>query len=476
MIRRKRLLAGMLCMAFFTQVLWARQVAAQELPDSIRITDQLWNLSRSYAHQYTLVRDGNDYGDVPASEVARLLAAMRDTTHPTLLLSDFGLDSAWFARHQNQMFGYIRSKYDYWTAEQEAFAKKQLSDMAHIDSVEREVILQEGIVWIAKDYSMRFNACFYFSGRAPDSLSATENFLGLPWTVNGRPTFNLDIPRLMAGMLPGGRSSAARRFGSEDRLPRMLAEKVFDWYCERQIMPMAVTPYQGYIDSLRKDFQVLGAGESNYIWQIRNRWYQTFCFTLHSPRLPPGAQLLFYATRSGRRLYPEDSLLRQLPGIAERVGRLTFLTDYLAGDPRRKLNVFFFDNRGLSPDHITGFNGTPAGWKEHDLWVRDMHSLANKPDFDVAESIENSKEVNCGCNLRLDDTVMQRAVLLELRDENGGTSTWVLLPDDTPVLWHFEGEGVYRYTKEELGFKGKFGVLYPCRKADALGRLIAATE
>jgi hypothetical protein len=66
---------------------------------------------------------------------------------------------------------------------------------------------------------------------------------------------------------------------------------------------------------------------------------------------------------------------------------------------------------------------------------------------------------------------LRQSILFEVRDEYGNSSTWLLLPDNTPVLWYFQGEQVYKFSYKDLGTNGR-SVQYPCRKLDTEGNLV----
>jgi hypothetical protein len=469
----------------------------ENLPDSITILDNVWNLARSYSCHYTFVREEDGYsvvrnsssfsqgrhhsnatgpetvGGVTNADIRRLIRAINDTGFSELRIGDLGVDSDWIARHSDKLFSYVKRQYDNWTPRQTAFAKKELGDYSNYDPAARRSILQEGFSYLFKDFALQFQLQCYYKGDTALAVSASENYLGLPWQVGNRLSYNPGISRAIVALLPEDPSGNLPRLKG-GHLLQILARQVYEDNISPELPNLAVLEYTSYINELRKDFTVLGAAETSFDWIEFKHYPQTFRFTLGHPSLHPGIQLLFYSVRMGHSLYPPDSLREAFPRLRDRTQHVKFLMDYLDGDPNRKINLFFFNDLAISRSHIAEFNQDSTHWKLHDAWVKDMAIYQTgkvKPDFDVAESIETSKRVECGCNFRLNNDWLWQSILFEVRDEYGNSSTWVLLPDNTPVLWHFQGDSVYKYSYKDLGTNGR-SVQYPCRKLDAEGNLV----
>lgn len=469
----------------------------EALPDSITIQDNVWNLARSYSCRYTLIKEEDGYsvvrnsssfaqgrhhsnltgpetvGNVTNADIRGLIRAINDTSFSELRLRDLDVDSGWITGHSGRLFSYVRRQYDDWTPRQTAFAKKELGDCTNYYIAARRAVLKEGYYYIAKDFALSFNLQFYYQGDTARSVNASENYLGFPWQVGNRLSYNPGISRAIVALLPEDRSGNLPRLKGA-HLWQVLALQEYEDKISSQLPALAVLEYTDYTNALKKDFTVLGAAEASLDWLEFKHDPQTFRFTLQHPSLHPGIQLLFYSIRLGHSLYPLDSLRQAFPLLRDRIEHVKFLMDYLDGNPNRKINLFFFNHLAISRSHITGFNQDSTHWKLHDAWVKDMavyQTSKVKPDFDIAESIETSKQVECGCNFRFNNDWLQHSILFEVRDEYGNSSTWLLLPDNTSVLWYFQGESVYKYSYKDLGTNGR-SVQYPCRKLDAEGNLL----
>ncbi|MBL7934855.1 MAG: hypothetical protein JNM51_03500, partial [Bacteroidia bacterium] len=71
---------------------------------------------------------------------------------------------------------------------------------------------------------------------------------------------------------------------------------------------------------------------------------------------------------------------------------------------------------------------------------------------------------------RLKKEYLKNAIFFELISEFKEKSIWVLLPDETPVLWFFEGSNAYKYSYKDYNTKG-VSVQYACQKFDSEGHL-----
>jgi hypothetical protein len=469
------------------------------LPDSITVQDNAWNISWSNSDSYTLMREEGGYtvfrnfssysrgrrstrstekeqvGYVTERDIRGLIREVTDTGFSSLRLRDLGVDSGWISDHAEKLFSAIRRKYDFWTARQIAFAKKELRNYSNYDAAARRAIFREGYYYIAKDFSVNFRLQFYRAGDTVLTATASENYLGLPWQVGDHVSYNRGISKSISSLLPAGNFGNLKRLRGE-HLMTLLADQLYDDNIRDALPGLAVLEYADYSNQLKKDFMLLGASEASLEWLEFKKWPQTFRFTLRHPSLHPGVQLQFYVARMGNSLYPIDSLRHAFPLLRDRIEHVKILMDYLDSNPSRKINLFFFDHLAISLRHIDDFNKDSTHWKMHDSWVKDMEMYKTgtiKPSFDIAESIETSKRVECGCNFRLDNQWLRQSMLFEVRDEFGNSSTWVLLPDNTPVLWYFQGETVYKYSYKDLGTNGR-SVQYPCMKLDTYGNLTGA--
>src|SRR5262249_42106542 len=122
----------------------------------------------------------------------------------------------------------------------------------------------------------------------------------------------------------------------------------------------------------------------------------------------------------------------------------------------RKIEICFFDGRAFNDFNIDDFNKNPSEWAKYDQIVKLIPS--------------ENKYINqyCGCNFRLEKEYLENAIFFELIDEFNERSIWVLLPDETPVLWFFEGANAYKYSYKDYQTPG-VSVQNACKKFDSEG-------
>lgn len=153
------------------------------------------------------------------------------------------------------------------------------------------------------------------------------------------------------------------------------------------------------------------------------------------------------------KLYSRDSILKEYKDIVDRVQSIEFIYGYLYKNPNSRLDIYYFNNCGINEKIIEGFNGTPKGWKEYDI---------NKSYLDL----------NCGCNFRLDNEYLKGSIVFDLEDKDKLHSTWILLPDNTPVLYILDSDSIFNYSRKDLGFDQEHSFIHPCKKFDRKGNII----
>jgi hypothetical protein len=140
--------------------------------------------------------------------------------------------------------------------------------------------------------------------------------------------------------------------------------------------------------------------------------------------------------------------------------------DFLKQDTARKLDICYFDNRAVNDYNIDEFNKSPASWKRFDDYAKLM-GWSDKPTAGLSQEDQHNIKIStyndCGCNFRMDNKYLAKSIFFELIDESGNSSIWLLLPDNTPVLWFFEGDRAYKYDSSVYGTDG-ISVQFVCRK------------
>jgi len=93
-----------------------------------------------------------------------------------------------------------------------------------------------------------------------------------------------------------------------------------------------------------------------------------------------------------------------------------FISDYLKANPNTKLDLYYFNNKGINDYNIESVNKNPASWARHDKWVENLKWYEKnniKPTFDIEQSIKTSQQNDCGCNYRFDKSYIEKAIFLK---------------------------------------------------------------
>lgn len=449
--------------------------SAAVLPDSIVIYDG-FSYMRSYTYTYVLKPKGKQYilykvyeqhagldtvtvseerrriGSVTAEQVKRLIAALEDTGFAKLEPRNFGFDKAWQEANASKMLGYAKERRTYWTPAQEAYMLAALKDPARLRDALKKEVGREGVYVISRP-RYDFRVVLYYRNRAPFSIEADANPLGMPWILHGRLSYNPALPRWFADLLPETEASANRnRFRAEFGLPEELSKSICDGL-KTQLDSLAAAAIMAELLPLKPVFEISGAREHGYFGRYISSKEQLYKVSLRNGYMHPQLSLQYMVSRTGTELYPRDSLLREWKSTVGRVQDIPFLREFLDGNSARRLDLYYFNNSGMNPYLKDGFNKNPEEWARYD----------KDPD-------PRFRQLYCGCDLRLPDAWLDEALFFELFDEENNASIWIVLPDDTPVLYHFSGPQVYRYSSADMGTNGG-GVQYACKKFNPDGSI-----
>lgn len=448
---------------------------ASVLPDSIVIHDG-FSYMRSYTYTYVLKSRGKQYilykvyeqhagldtlsvseerrrmGSVTAGQVKRLVAAVEDPGFAKLEPRHFGFDKAWQEANATRMLGYAKERRTYWTPAQETYMLAALKDPARLRDALNKEVGREGVYVISRP-RYDFRVVLYYRNRAPFSIEADANPLGMPWILHGRLSYNPALPALFADLLPETEPSANRkRFRAGTKLPEDLSRSICD-ALKPQLDSLAATAIMAELQPLRTVFEINGAREHGYFGRYISSKEQVYKVSLHNEYMHPQLSLQYMVSRNDGRLYPRDSLLREWESAVDRVQDIPFLREFLDGNSARRLDLYYFNNSGMNPYLKDGFNKNPEEWARYD----------KDPD-------PRFRQLYCGCDFRLLDAWLDEALFFELFDEENHASIWIVLPDNTPVLYHFSGPQVYRYSSADMGTNGG-GVQYACKKFNTDGSI-----
>ncbi len=455
-----------------------------QLPDSIVITDHSWSADYgTHQYNYLLVNTGKDFqvyqtywkqknslktnieeieshekkklGTVSNAKIIALASAVLDTNFSEFNIRNFGYDDTWFKANIDKLIASLEEDYKQWTSTQTALVREQLVIEANYNEALKREIGREGIYYISKHSETKFNLTIYYKNRQPYSLASTDNPLGMPWKTGERYSRNPKIPSAILGILPTNESFNKHRFELRKELIFELAQRVYDDQCDKKMLDLAPLAFTKELNELKDTFEILHMTElgyrGRYVWDVDH----VYKISLKNNQMKKNVFLQFLVSRQGDKIYPRDALLNDAHNIIDRVQSVDFLMNYLDENTSRKIDIYYFDNKAINDYIIDGFNKNPEKWAE----------------YDNHESNKGFTNLYCGCNFRFDYEYLFDAIFFELFDESAGSSIWILLPDNTPALYYFEGKKVYNYTYQELGTEG-VSVQHACKKFDKNGKII----
>lgn len=103
--------------------------------------------------------------------------------------------------------------------------------------------------------------------------------------------------------------------------------------------------------------------------------------------------------------------------------------------------------------------------------IKKYENVEPKPTYANEDAIRVSKQLYCGCNFRFEKNFVQKAIFIELKNQdNKENSVWYLLPDNTVLLYIMQGEKVLEYNYRDFGKSS--GLQYPCVLFDLKGNII----
>jgi hypothetical protein len=239
---------------------------------------------------------------------------------------------------------------------------------------------------------------------------------------------------------------------------------------------LAPYTYQKEIDELQPTFKVVSFSEMTGYGGYHGNG-PLIEVILHNSTMLSNLNVQFLATISGNTIYSRDSVIRDYKKLVERVQSIEFITKYFKANPSETLDILYFNNHPINQYNIDGVNKNPEEWKKQDAYIKslDWYKENNQtPSFNVSEAIKISERLNCGCNYRFPNEFIQKAICFIIDDKEKNHSRWLLLPDNTVLLYLMQGERVLNYSYSDFGEYP--GVQYPCIRFDSTGKIIPKKE
>lgn len=285
--------------------------------------------------------------------------------------------------------------------------------------------------------------------------SSPSHFFIIPWTFehSKKKSFNVNISKSLFEIFKDS-VLLDRNISDKDRLIEILLKSYVIDKINYGLKKISYKQFSKEIDELKKEFQILSIEEEGGASRYFDFGHQKFKIELKNSFMKDNVYLQCFLYNFNGKLYSRDSILKEYNDIINRVQSIEFISNYLSKNPNSRLDIYYFNNNGISENTIDGFNGSPKGWKEYDK--------------DKSEGKEEYLNLRCGCNFRLDNEYLKGSIVFDLEDKDKFHSTWILLPDNTPVLYILDSDSIFNYSRKDLEIDKR----KPCKKFDRKGKII----
>ena len=448
----------------------------QTLPDSVVITDNTFvnnfngsdNIYRT--DNYSIILDGNIYflkgNRIAKSKILNLLTELTKPSNTDNSLAKYEIDTNWIKNNPADLLSLYSDKERVdWNEQQKEFIFKKLTDLS-IYKEELNDFLSSGRGYtMHNSYKNEFIVKFYSKGAISNEVRSRKYVWGykMPWTNQvGDTLYNFSIESKLNDILSTKEKLKAPLKG--DKLQKYLVNKIIDNYMQ-SLYKLSAYSYQKEIDELNSDFRIISFeeeyGRGRLLWDEP----KTMKIVLKNKIMYENVSLIFMASKVGNTIFSRDSIKKDYENYITRVQSIKFISEYLKANAKSKLDIYYFNKKGINEYNIENINKNPTTWARHDKWVENLRfSEKNniKLSFDVQEAIENSKQNDCGCNYRFNRSYIEKAIFFQIHDDNNNSSIWLLLPDGKVLLYIMDNDTALNFRRSDFNDKKNYGLIYPC--------------
>lgn len=455
---------------------------SQELPNRIiinkseKIGSNSWNFSyydnveyelRKEKNTYSLYRDDSIKHDiyykknesekklrlikkVPIEQVSNLICEIYNPNYDSLSFSILGIDTNYIKKNTRKYLKKVkvRTYYKKLSKEEIEYSKKELKNIENYNTALIKYLYRgyryPDDIEPSSTIDLEYN----------DTIIKLERYGIIPWEFSNTPkkTFNINISESLLKIFED-KIFVDDFLKDKDQLIEILLKNYVVHKINDDLKNISYKQFNKEINELKKEFQILNIEEEEGSSRYYDTGHQMFKIELKNSLMQDNVYLQCFLYNFNGKLYSRDSILKEYKDIVDRVQSIEFIRNYLSSNPKSRLDIYYFNNSGISEKTIEGFNGTPNGWKEYDK---------NKSYLNL----------NCGCNFRLDNEYLKGSIVFDLEDEDKLHSTWILLPDNTPVLYILDSDSIFNYSRKDFGFDQEHSFIKPCKKFDSKGNII----
>ena len=400
---------------------------------------------------------------VSLKQISNLINEIYNPMYDSLSLSIIGIDTNYIKNNSEKYFHFIekRAFKKKLTSEEIEYSNKELMNTSNYEyALKKEILSFNFGSLYPVESNMKIKLLYNDSIVILNSNnSSPSHFFIIPWTFeyNEKKSFNVNISKSLFDIFEDS-VLLDRNISNKDRLIEILLKSYVIDKINYGLKKISYKQFSNEINELKKEFQILSIEEKGGASRYFNFGHQKFKIELKNSFMKDNVYLQCFLYNFNGKLYTRDSILKEYKDIIDRVQSIEFISNYLSSNPKSRLDIYYFNNDGINKDIIESFNGTPIGWEEYDK--------------DISEGKEGYLNLRCGCNFRLDNEYLKGSIVFDLEEENKLHSTWILLPDNTPVLYILDSDSIFNYSRKDLGFDQEHSFIYPCKKFDRKGNII----
>ena len=384
--------------------------------------------------------------DIPIFLIDSLINEI-ENPQDSLGLSDLGFSYNWFYENKEELYNIAERQWKErwpddrdWNFYQMEFIKEELVKGENISRAVQQRFLGAGTIVLHSTGRSKFIVELKYDQRTT-ILSASRNYLGLPWVLNNDQTlYNQGISKVINQLIPKNKGFNKKRLVPKEQKYILdgIIRKLYDNYCGREVKKLAYHNYKEEIDELRTQFEISGlkeerSGTNN--WDGEDRLFMYAKSITESRNICLGINL----TYEGETLYTRDSVLKKAEYYQQLVNEIPFLLEYLDEDPERRIEIAFDNGFSLS-EKVKKYQAGHNSWYEG------------------------------ACLIGANEEFLNNSVAFILRNESGERSNWLITPNLDVILIYYQHVNVYRYSDEDLGLKGP-SIRYACKHFDLNGNI-----
>lgn len=400
---------------------------------------------------------------VSLKQISNLINEINNPMYDSLSLSIIGIDTNYIKDNSKKYFHFIekRKSNKKLSKEEREYSYEEIKNISNYEyALKREILSFNCGSLYPVESNMRITLLYNDSIVILNSNnSSPSHFFIIPWTFefNGKKSFNMNISKSLFEIF-GDSVLLDKNIRNKDHLIEILLKNYVVDKIKDDLLKISYKQFSKEINELKKEFQILSINELSTSNRYDNGDYQRFNIELKNSLMQDNVYLQCTLYNFKGKLYTRDSILKEYKDIVNRVQSIDFISEYLSKNPNSRLDIYYFNNNGISEKTIEGFNGTPKEWEKYDK--------------DISEGKEEYLNFRCGCNFRLDNEYLKGSIVFDLVDEDKLHSTWILLPDNTPVLYILDSDSIFNYSRKDLGFDQEHSYIHPCKKFDRKGNII----